>query len=294
LKIRQAVVFIGFVSFSLLGFASSGGMFNEATPEQSYQSAQSPEQPPTASSDVSEMAKVKSIIKRSKEEVGSHRNAMLKKQSLTPSQSPKPHVAKALKSQLSLLSQAELLYQQQTNQKIESLTEENQALRAKMNKLTEALLLINQQFSQLKPKSQVTGSMSFATPKVDRKEGFSSDWLQNFRSRFYGVTEYLAFSIMALLLILMVILLKRNKPQVSAPTAEAVAVNQDDDVDTRDEYDFMSSREAIPAKLDLARTYVEMGDKDAAQSVLQEVLRDGDADQQDAAVNLLNEIRFKT
>jgi FimV-like protein len=160
-----------------------------------------------------------------------------------------------------------------------------------MNKLTEALLLINQQFSQLKPKSQVTDSVNSAKSDVDHKEGFSTDWFQNFRSRFHGLTEYLALTITVLLLILMVILLKRSKPQVSAPTVEAVAADQDDDVDTRDEYDFMSSREAIPAKLDLARTYVEMGDKDAAQSVLEEVLRDGDDEQQDAAVNILKEIR---
>jgi pilus assembly protein FimV len=40
-------------------------------------------------------------------------------------------------------------------------------------------------------------------------------------------------------------------------------------------------------QLDLARAYQEMGDKDAAQQVLREVIRDGDAAQRESARRIL-------
>jgi FimV-like protein len=43
----------------------------------------------------------------------------------------------------------------------------------------------------------------------------------------------------------------------------------------------------IVNKIDLARAYQEMGDKDAAGQVLQEVMRDGDIQQQARAKALL-------
>jgi FimV-like protein len=43
----------------------------------------------------------------------------------------------------------------------------------------------------------------------------------------------------------------------------------------------------ILSQLDLARAYQEMGDKDAAQQVLREVIRDGDAAQRESARRIL-------
>jgi FimV-like protein len=47
----------------------------------------------------------------------------------------------------------------------------------------------------------------------------------------------------------------------------------DDAADLRDEYDFMGSEEGMPAKLDLARAYIDMGDNDSASDVLSEVMK---------------------
>lgn len=60
--------------------------------------------------------------------------------------------------------------------------------------------------------------------------------------------------------------------------------------DSSDEYDFMSSDEAIPAKLDLARAYMTMGDHLAAKGVLEEVLARGNAEQKAHAQNLITKI----
>ena len=43
-------------------------------------------------------------------------------------------------------------------------------------------------------------------------------------------------------------------------------------------------------KIDLARAYQEMGDNDGAKEILQEVLKDGDAEQQESAKAILESL----
>ena len=75
------------------------------------------------------------------------------------------------------------------------------------------------------------------------------------------------------------------------PKALAVQpVIQNDDTDTEQEYDFMGSKEAVPAKLDLARAYVAMQDYQQAKTVLKEVLEQGSADQKQTAQLVLQRI----
>lgn len=54
------------------------------------------------------------------------------------------------------------------------------------------------------------------------------------------------------------------------------------------EYDLMNSTEGIPAKLNLARAYIEMGNKGEAHNILQEVLKQGNEAQQKEAKILLD------
>ena len=49
----------------------------------------------------------------------------------------------------------------------------------------------------------------------------------------------------------------------------------------------MSTEQAIPAKLDLARAYMDMGDPSAAKKVLQEVVLKGDETQVHEAKQLI-------
>jgi pilus assembly protein FimV len=48
-------------------------------------------------------------------------------------------------------------------------------------------------------------------------------------------------------------------------------------------------REEVNTKLDLARAYLEMGDREGAREILQEVLNEGDADQKAEAGKLIAE-----
>ena len=61
--------------------------------------------------------------------------------------------------------------------------------------------------------------------------------------------------------------------------------------DTKSEYDFMNTQAAIPAKLDLARSYIAMSDHDQARAVLNTVLEKGDEEQRIVAEALLNKIQ---
>lgn len=62
------------------------------------------------------------------------------------------------------------------------------------------------------------------------------------------------------------------------------------DEDTKNEYDFMGTREAIPAKLDLARSYMAMNDHDQAYAILKTVMELGNENQRTEAQLLIQKI----
>jgi len=72
------------------------------------------------------------------------------------------------------------------------------------------------------------------------------------------------------------------------PTLPPERFNEEDDGEG--EYDFMNTDEALPAKLDLARAYIQMEDIASARSILQDVLEHGDEVQQQEAQSLLAQI----
>lgn len=57
-----------------------------------------------------------------------------------------------------------------------------------------------------------------------------------------------------------------------------------------DEYNFLETEAAIPAKLDLAQAYMAMGDVDSARMVLTEVLVAGNSDQRDQAQRIMGQV----
>jgi len=73
-----------------------------------------------------------------------------------------------------------------------------------------------------------------------------------------------------------------------ATASSRVRIQEDDLYDIEeDEYNYMGSEEGIPAKLNLARAYCDMGLPDKARKVLTEITARGDAQQREQARDLL-------
>jgi FimV-like protein len=79
----------------------------------------------------------------------------------------------------------------------------------------------------------------------------------------------------------------KSAPTV-APLSSALSVPLADNAEA--EYDFMSTSQAIPAKLDLARSYIAMNDLDQAKSILKTVIEKGDDAQRTEAGQLLQKL----
>lgn len=102
---------------------------------------------------------------------------------------------------------------------------------------------------------------------------------KHYNQRAILITIIFGFSIAILLFIWSIILAFKNRRAIKATA------------DTKTEYDFMSSKESIPVKLDLARTYIAMEDKKAARKVLKEVIAKGNKRQQATADKLLKQLK---
>lgn len=84
---------------------------------------------------------------------------------------------------------------------------------------------------------------------------------------------------------------RRDKAEVFNHNEPYIAPEESD---IEDEYDYLGSEEGIAAKLDLARAYIDMDDPDQAREALQDVLKSGDASQQAAARELLEQLEADT
>ncbi len=71
-----------------------------------------------------------------------------------------------------------------------------------------------------------------------------------------------------------------------APIAEPFAAPGDEE----DEFDYLSGTDEVTTKLDLARAYIEMGDNDGARDILDEVSKEGTAEQRGEAEDMLSRL----
>lgn len=74
----------------------------------------------------------------------------------------------------------------------------------------------------------------------------------------------------------------------SRPTSDASTYDSGADPD---EFDYLASTEAVPAKLDLARAYLQMEDFDSAKKVLKEIIAQGNVQQRDYAQRLYEQMQ---
>jgi pilus assembly protein FimV len=67
-------------------------------------------------------------------------------------------------------------------------------------------------------------------------------------------------------------------------------VDEIESFESDDDFDFEDDADSSSTKLDLARAYIDMGDKDGARDILQEVLSEGSEEQQGQAETLLEKL----
>lgn len=82
---------------------------------------------------------------------------------------------------------------------------------------------------------------------------------------------------------------KRQEPIVSTDNA---ANTSGEEIKLDDDYDFMGSQEALPAKLDLARAYIDMDDFSSAETLLREVMEKGNTGERKQAQQLLKTLKI--
>ena len=83
---------------------------------------------------------------------------------------------------------------------------------------------------------------------------------------------------------------KSTSDEGAAIAVEDLMFDEFDADDAGEEFDDLSDTDAVATKLDLARAYVDMGDSEGAREMLEEVLLEGDNQQQSDAKALLDSI----
>lgn len=288
------IVFSVLFSQALAVGAMASSLFSQGpTPDQQYQSATGSNSAQTkAESEAAAIAKVKAIMAQSKRLQETNTGSKVTKINNfqgklhpTPEGTPPAtsqstvtgQTANDLAQQINDLGQNANLFQQQADQRLEALSTKNSQLQQEINKLDQAMTLLNQEMNTLNSKLQTGQTISQVNPLGNNQQSFLQSMTSQSAMRYWVIV--LAVIVVLLLAMMTIPRNKRSKVPVDGAAD-----------DTKDEYDFMGSDEGIPAKLDLARAYLAMGDNDSARNVLAQVMLKGDESQKQSAVDLLKQI----
>jgi FimV-like protein len=160
------------------------------------------------------------------------------------------------------------------DQRIQNLMQSNQAMGSAIRAINQNIAVMQEQMTQL------AGAHSSSS---------SSDWFSHLTQNpdFIGFLSFGGVSVLLLMFGVMIGRMMMKKAQdVAVMSQKKVQADVLDD-DTKTEYDFMSSSEAIPAKLDLARAYIAMNDEEQARLVLKTIIENGNSEQRSEALILI-------
>jgi FimV-like protein len=181
-----------------------------------------------------------------------------------------------LQTQYSNVGKALLNFDQQYQAEVTDLIQNNKDLQDQIAELQQQENLLLQQISNLQDKVNKLNQPSQFTMWVDPYIKYLQQYLgeTGFYLSLVGVAVILLFFIWWVW-----------------PWRKRYAKIEGEEWDIESEYDFMGSQEGVPAKLDLARAYIDMDNKDEAQKILTEILKQGNAEQQSEAKDLLEKIQ---
>ena len=181
-------------------------------------------------------------------------------------------------AKLMQLNQQLMQYQEGMNQQVQSLSQSNSQLASRLNQLSTTIQVVNQQASVIAALQQAVTKLK-SEVSLEQNAGLIAHLKHNMGSFLFYM---LMLGLLFVLLLLARIAWPYKKTQQQIPAKDAASKQSD--------YDYMATPDAMPVKLDLARAYIAMGDIDQAKQVLDEVLIQGNKEQQSQAQALLDEI----
>ncbi|QLH44096.1 MAG: hypothetical protein HWD59_11875 [Coxiellaceae bacterium] len=193
-----------------------------------------------------------------------------------------------LQTEVKHIQQTVSTYQQETEARLVQLSQQNTTTQNRISHIETTLNHINQQLNKITdPAVAVTASKPEAIPT---KVNFISAPLSHHQKSVlqHLVAKWWIIALAILVLLLVWIPWPDKKTVKKRPQSQPNKVIEEDE---ESEYDYLSSHEAIPAKLDLARAYIDMDDIESATRVLQEVILQGNDSQRHQAKQLLGTIR---
>lgn len=177
-----------------------------------------------------------------------------------------------LQAQLQKVTADFNLFKEQATVKIDIITANSTALQDKVLTLSQSVNATNQKVVVLQKVQSET------------QQGLLNRWSRILESWNDHLNFGVAGTIFGLVVVLLLVFLLRYKIRQKKLVSPSALPN----IEEQGEYDLMNSAEGIPAKLNLARAYIEMGNKNEAHHILQEVLKCGNEEQQKEAQMLLN------
>lgn len=175
----------------------------------------------------------------------------------------------------------------QTQQEIQNLVDSNQAIGSAIQSIDQNIATLQQAVNQLE--LQQTHPNTMSSP-------YKTFW----RSFLIEVKTPTGLSISGFIVLALGLLMGHFLMRRSADRAFVMGSNAQNnntrridplvDEESRNEYDFMGTREAIPSKLDLARSYMVMNDHDQAYAILKTVMEKGNDEQRTEAQLLIQKI----
>ena len=181
----------------------------------------------------------------------------------------------ALQGQAARLNQLSSSFEEKTDERIQNLNNSNHDIGIAIQSINQNIAQLQQQVNQL----QAVAVAQSAAPSSDPSLALNHK----------KYSEYLDFGGAAIFMLGFGVVLGRFVRRRSP----VVAHNRPEKEDTKGDYDFMGTAEAIPAKLDLARSYMVMKDYEQAAWILDTVLEKGNKEQRVEAQLLINKINSR-
>ncbi|WP_157843768.1 FimV/HubP family polar landmark protein [Candidatus Coxiella mudrowiae] len=197
-----------------------------------------------------------------------------------------------LQGKLAQLNQNNLQFQQQTDEQLITLSSNVQLLQQRLQNLEKAITLLNQELIQLKHATK----SELSTSQTQGLKLSIAAWVTSLKKELgpSGFQMLIGGAIIILLLLTWICWPNQKKNQGNNREMRKDNLSGESVGDTEEEYDYMGSSESIPAKINLARTYIAMEDQEAARRVLKQVLQSGNKEQRKEAEELLKDLPIRT